>query len=152
MSVARVRLWTTFHLLAIGEAHLYIMHGWFFCGAMRVLKKLLFAELFKVGECHTLLLGMTARMMHSLLPFLSKLTCVNRSFKEHQPWSDLSAFHRRNIKYKLTLGTTTIRRATLNIMVELLQSSATACACIFVNFFWDSKMGKLAWSLVSNYW
>ena len=48
--ILRCRARQTFRLLAIDKAHLYAMHGRSFRDAMRILQRLLFVVLFKVGE------------------------------------------------------------------------------------------------------
>ena len=76
-TILRCRAREAFRLVAIDKAHLYAMHGRSFCDTMRILWKLLFVVLFKVGEWHPLVLLMTATVTHSLLSSFSELTCIN---------------------------------------------------------------------------
>ena len=92
----------TFRLLAFDKAHLYTMHGQSFHDSMRILQRLLFTVLFKIGEWHPLFLEMTATMTHSLISSFSELIFVNWLLKDHQRWSDSTAFCCHNIYYGLT--------------------------------------------------
>jgi len=62
-------------LIAIDEAHLYVMHGRLFCDSIRQLKRDFFRHISSAGKSYTpLFLAMTATMPLSLLKSLVALT------------------------------------------------------------------------------
>ena len=72
-------------MVAIDEAHLYVMHGRSFRESIRILKRVFFAVLFNErARFHPLCLLMTATMMPSQLQFISDLTTIDWTKKHHQ--------------------------------------------------------------------
>ena len=127
----------TLRLIAIDEAHIYAMHGRTFREAMRILQKIMFERIYKVGGWHPLFLAMTATMTLSLLSSFAILTNVDWTLKHHQLWSTAGEFRRRYIYFGLHVMST-IGKGILDSLIDLLKRRPTACAFIFVNFVTES--------------
>ena len=158
-AITRCHARKTLRLVAIDEAHLYAMHGRSFRVAMRILQRLLFSIVFKVGVWHPLFLAMTATMTTSLLSSFSTLTNVDWTATDnnkvwdtnrHLLWSDAYSFRQRNIRIGLNIGTK-MGKALLEPMVDLLIASTTVCVCIFVNFIREcGKWAKILEELLAD--
>ena len=105
----------TLCLVAIDEAHIYVMHGCFFRDSIRVLADVFFLPLYGAAGDHApLLLVMTATLPYSLLWPLSALTHVDFTLAAHKFWLSAAEFQQQSIKIELHIRgrrTSDLRRA-----------------------------------------